>query len=155
MCSSDLIFTLTPSQGLRFEERDKMFRGEIKRDFREETLSIIGDQEPKLFQSFLEPLSKGELSEYSGSYFCEDVQTGYDLTVSERGLLFSNTDPHHDTMDFEYRPAIKDIFYTFAPPYIPCYFSVEFLRDKDHTVEAFIFRDYDNDGREFLRFSRV
>ena len=149
------IFTLTPSQGLRFEERDKMFRGEIKRDFREETLSIIGDQEPKLFQSFLEPLSKGELSEYSGSYFCEDVQTGYDLTVSERGLLFSNTDPHHDTMDFEYRPAIKDIFYTFAPPYIPCYFSVEFLRDKDHTVEAFIFRDYDNDGREFLRFSRV
>lgn len=149
------VMALSPLQGLRFKERSGAFRGEITQESGEIRLSLISDGGMKQFLPFIEPLSIDELSEHTGRYNCRDIDTGYDLSVTERGLLLRNINPHHDGMNFEYRPAIKDIFYTFAPPYIACYFSVEFLRNHNNIIEAFIFRDYDKDGREYLRFLKV
>ena len=70
-------------------------------------------------------------------------------------MLFSKTNEHHDAMNLEYRPAVKDLFLTYAPPYLSCYFGVAFLRNRDQAVEAFVFRAYDDDGREFLKFSKI
>ncbi|SSC12952.1 Penicillin-binding protein, beta-lactamase class C [Mesotoga infera] len=149
------VMVLSPLQGLRFKERSRAFRGEITQESGEIRLSLISDVGMKQFLPFIEPLSIDELSEYAGRYYCRDIDTGYDISVAERGLLLRNINPHHDGMNFQYRPAIKDIFYTFAPPYIACYFSVEFLRNHNNIIEAFIFRDYDKDGREYLRFLKV
>jgi hypothetical protein len=146
---------LTPLQERCFKERGESFRGEITQESGEIRLSLISDGGMKQLLSFIEPLSIDKLSEYARRYYCRDIDMGYDLSVAERGLLLRNTNPHHDGMNFQYRPAIKDIFYTFAPPYIACYFSVEFLRNHNNIIEAFIFRDYDKDGREYLRFLKV
>jgi len=149
------VMALTPLQEPCFKERGGTFRGEITQESGEIRLSLISANGMRQFRPFLEPLSIDELSEYAGRYYCQDIDTGYDLSVTERGLLFSNINLHRDGVNFEYRPTIKDIFYTFAPSYIDCYFSVEFLRNKNNTIEAFVFRDYDNDGREYLRFLKV
>ncbi|MFA6976340.1 MAG: serine hydrolase domain-containing protein [Mesotoga sp.] len=153
--NGERVHVLLPLRGLRFEEMDREFEGEIFRENGEKGLLLTNHSGAVWFRPFEKRLSKCDLQEYCGRYYCRDIDTGYDLYATERGLLFSNTNAHHDAMNFEYRPAVKDLFFTYAPPYLSCYFGVEFLRDRDQDVEAFVFRDYDNDGREFLKFAKI
>jgi len=153
--NGERIHVLTPLGGLRFKEMEGEFEGEILRENGEKRLILSSHSGAVQFRSFEKRHSPCDLQDYCGRYYCRDIDTGYELSATERGLLFSNTNAHHDAMNFEYRHAVKDLFFTYAPPYLNCYFSVEFLRDSHRNIEAFVFRDYDNDGREFLKFARI
>lgn len=153
--NGERVHELSPLEGLRFKDMDHEFEGEIVKENGDKKLILKNHCGIVKFRLFEKTLSQSDLQEYCGRYYCSDIDTGYELYTTESGLKFSNTNAHHDAMNFEYRPAIKDLFFTYAPPYLNCYFSVEFLRGSDKNIKAFVFRDYDNDGREYLKFTRI
>jgi hypothetical protein len=55
-------------------------------------------------------------------------------------------------MDLQYAPTIKDSFLAYDPH--PISSQVTFLRERGE-IKAFVYRDYDGDGREKIRFAKL
>ena len=67
-------------------------------------------------------------------------------------MRLRNRDAQRPSMDLDYTPTIRDFFASHDPH--PGISQIQFLRDGGSIV-AFIYRDYDGDGREAFRFERV
>ena len=97
------------------------------------------------------PLITDDLREYAGEYRSEELQTTFVVDPVPGGLRLENRNRHFCSMDLIYRPAIRDSFIAYDPH--PVSSQISFLRENG-TVTAFVYRDYDGDNREDLRFHR-
>ncbi len=105
------------------------------------------------FERFIqEPPGSGGLAEYIGEY--ESPELGVTFLVESDGqrLIIMNRARHFCAMDLGYAPTIKDSFIAHDPN--PGTSQITFLR-KEGAIEAFVFRDYDGDGREDFLFVKV
>lgn len=98
---------------------------------------------------------RDHLLEYEGEYRCAVLDSAYTIKACHGFLRMRNRDGHRNGLNFDYQPSIKDFFYTYQPPYLSCYFSIEFRRNDSGVVTGFVFRDYDGDKREVFEYARV
>lgn len=96
-------------------------------------------------------LSADELLEYAGDYRSQELKTTFHVAVDQPGLILRNTNKHCCSMDLAYTPTLKDHFVAYDPH--PVSSQITFLRKGDR-IEAFIYRDFDGDGREAIRFEK-
>jgi len=97
------------------------------------------------------PLTSDDLREYAGEYWSEELQTTFIVGPAPGGLSLRNRNRHFCSMDLIYKPTIRDSFIAYDPH--PVSSRISFLRENG-TVSAFVYRDYDGDNREDLRFCR-
>ena len=98
------------------------------------------------------PLESDELKEYVGEYLSNELETTFRVAIGKGSLIFENTDRHLCSMDLMYTSTIKDNFIAHDPH--PTSSQITFLR-KGGRIFAFVYRDFDGDGREAIRFERV
>ncbi len=98
------------------------------------------------------PLGTDELSEYIGNYRSDELETTFNVAIDEQGLIVRNIDKHFCSMDLLYAPTIRDGFIAYDPH--PISSQITFHRQRGR-IEAFVYRDYDGDGREAIIFEKM
>jgi CubicO group peptidase (beta-lactamase class C family) len=91
------------------------------------------------------PLEIDDLMEYVGEYRSDELDTAFTISVIYQNLTLRNKNRHLCSMDLLYDPTIKDNFIAFDPH--PISSQISFLRKKGRII-AFVYRDYDGDGRD-------
>lgn len=110
-------------------------------------------EHPFTFVPFLQnPLSTDELMEYAGKYRSDELGITFNVDVAKQKLIVRNHDRHFCSMDLYYSPTIRDSFIAYDPN--PTYSQITFLREAGQ-IAAFVYRDYDGDGREAIRFEKI
>ena len=110
---------------------------------------FVGEQS-FTFLPFLQNLPcTEELAEYIGEYWSRELGITFIVDIDGQRLIVRNKAKHFCSMDLFYTPTIKDSFIAYDPH--PKSSQITFLR-KEGAIDAFIYRDYDGDGREDLRF---
>ncbi|MBN1922800.1 MAG: beta-lactamase family protein [Anaerolineae bacterium] len=105
------------------------------------------------FVPFLQnPPCADELAEYLGEYRSPELGITFIVDLDGQRLIVRNKAKHFCSMDLAYTPTIKDSFIAYDPH--PKSSQITFLR-KEGAIEAFVFRDYDGDGREDIRFVKL
>lgn len=127
------------------------FRADSTGNIRE--VNVVSHEKETKFLPFLRaPIRTNELQEYTGFYRSEELETTFMVVVDQQKLIVKNQNKHFCSMDLRYSPTIKDNFLAHDPH--PTSSQITFLRDGDQ-IAAFVFRDYDGDGREALRFEKT
>jgi CubicO group peptidase (beta-lactamase class C family) len=127
------------------------FRADSTGNIRE--LNVFSDEQETKFLPFLRaPIRTDKLQEYTGFYRSEELETTFRVIVDQQKLIVKNQNKHFCSMDLRYSPTIKDNFLAYDPH--PISSQITFLRDGDQ-ITAFVFRDYDGDGREALKFEKT
>ena len=112
---------------------------------------VIGEQFFTFLPFLHPPPSTGDLIEYAGIYRSDELETTFIVDVDQQRLIVRNKNRHFCSMDLSYIPTIKDSFIAYDPN--PTSSQITFLRQAGR-IEAFVYRDYDGDGREVLKFER-
>jgi|GEM_PF-402058 len=113
----------------------------------------VADEQSFTFLPFLQdPPGADELAEYIGEYWSRELGITFVVSIDGQRLIVKNKAKHFCSMDLLYTPTIKDSFIAYDPH--PTSSSITFLR-KEESIEAFVFRDYDGDGREDIRFVKL
>jgi CubicO group peptidase (beta-lactamase class C family) len=108
---------------------------------------------PFRLEPFLQnPLNLQDIWEFAGEYRSEELDTTFKVSIQGNRLCFRNKCRHFCSMDLLYAPTIRDSFIAYDPH--PISSQVSFLR-ADGQIDAFVYRDYDGDGREAIRFEKV
>ena len=102
--------------------------------------------------SYVPFANQDSFGDYEGSYACPELETVFRVRATPSGVRLVNQETRHPSMDLDYTLTIPDFFWS-RDPY-PGISQIQFLRE-GNIVTAFIYRDYDGDGREAFRFSRV
>ena len=97
------------------------------------------------------PLCADALVEYLGTYRSDELGATFIVDDGGQGLVVRNSDKHFCSMDLFYEPTTQDNFIAYDPN--PTSSQITFLRENGR-IEAFVFRDYDGDGREDIRFEK-
>ena len=109
--------------------------------------------QPFEFIPFLQkPLESDDLKEYVGEYHSDELETTFRVVIDMESLIVKNINRHFCSMDLMYTPTIKDNFIAHDPH--PVSSQITFLREVGEIV-AFVYRDYDGDGREAFRFLKT
>jgi CubicO group peptidase (beta-lactamase class C family) len=147
-------FEIIPSGPHTFQSLDSERRLEFTLDDTDSVsvLQVVRGTETFQFIPFLKRTPSDEaLAQYAGEYHCAELATTFLIDVVEGQLRLRNKDRHFCSMDLLYKPTIRDYFRAYDPhPAISC---IQFLR-KGGQIYAFIYRDYDGDGREDFEFVR-
>lgn len=78
-----------------------------EKDGKRTMIVVINDGEPIISQAYIKPnYTADDLKEYAGSYYSEELDTGYDLVVKEGKLVATHT--RHTDMEFTVAKA--DVF---------------------------------------------
>lgn len=93
-----------------------------------------------------------ELLEYTGQYRSDELDITFIVEIDKERIIVRNDHKHFCSMDLYYTPTIKDNFIAYDPH--PKSSQITFLR-KDGRIESFVYRDYDGDGREAIKFDKV
>ena len=101
---------------------------------------------------FFENLEFDDFREYEGTYVSEALDTSFDVEATATGIRLTNQDRQRPSMDLDYLPTIGDFFWSHDPH--PGLSQLQFLFE-DNLITAFVYRDYDGDRREDVRFVRV
>jgi CubicO group peptidase (beta-lactamase class C family) len=105
------------------------------------------------FIPFLQnPLRSDELVEYVGEYRSDELGITFDVEFAQQKLILKNHDRHFCSMDLMYSPTIRDSFIAYDPN--PTSSQITFLREAGQ-ITAFVYRDYDGDGREAIEFKKM
>ena len=113
----------------------------------------ILDDQPFRFVPFLSnPLCPDDLMEYIGQYRSDELDITFNVEIDKERIIVRNDNKHFCSMDLYYTPTIKDNFIAYDPH--PKSSQITFLR-KDGRIESFVYRDYDGDGREAIKFDKV
>jgi hypothetical protein len=116
-------------------------------------LNVVSDEQEAKFLPFLRsPINTDGLQEYAGFYRSEELKSTFRVVVDQQKLIVKNQNKHLCSMDLRYSPTIKDNFLAYDPH--PTSSQITFLRDGDQ-IAAFVFRDYDGDGREIFKFEKT
>jgi CubicO group peptidase (beta-lactamase class C family) len=145
-------FEISPLGSLRFEASDKMMQLNFILDETGGVSKVRGMQDGGEFSllPFLDrDLTLDELEEYVGMYTCDELDTTFLVDFEAGKLRLKNKNRHFCSMDLLYAPSIKDSFISYDPR--PVSSQVTFLREMGRII-AFVYRDYDGDRREELRF---
>jgi CubicO group peptidase (beta-lactamase class C family) len=111
------------------------------------------DGAPFTLRPFLErPLRAEALAEYIGVYHCRELRATFLVDVVGTKIRLRNQNRHFCSMDLAYDPTIRDSFVAYDPH--PGVSQITFLRQEGR-VRAFVYRDYDGDGREDLHFLKM
>ncbi len=113
---------------------------------------VAGGQSFRFVRFLQEPPGSDELAEYVGEYDSPELGVTFLVESDGQRLMMRNQARHFCAMDLMYAPTIQDSFMAHDPN--PVTSQITFLR-KEGAIEAFVFRDYDGDGREDFRFVKV
>jgi CubicO group peptidase (beta-lactamase class C family) len=113
---------------------------------------IAGEQSFTFVPFLQKPPCSDELVEYMGEYGSRELGITFIVEPAGQRLIVRNKAKHFCSMDLLYTPTIKDSFIAYDPH--PKSSQITFLR-KEGSIEAFVFRDYDGDGREDMRFVKM
>ncbi len=133
-----------PNMELRFEANSD---GTIK-----EVNCVVSEQHFTFVPFLQNILSTDDLMEYVGKYHSEELGATFIVDAKKHGLVVRNNDRHFCSMDLFYEPTIRDSFKAYDPH--PISSQISFLREGAN-IEAFVYRDYDGDGREAIKFTKV
>lgn len=118
------------------------------------SLHVSRSERVWVFLPFLSiQLTTQALNAYEGTYYCEELRTTFDVRLEDGKLCLHNHNRHRCGLDLAFEPTINDLFYTLDPS-VDCV-VLEFLRSSDQTMQAFVFRSPNKDGREQLRFVKL
>lgn len=113
---------------------------------------VLNDR-PFRFVPFLsDPHRTADLMEYIGQYRSDELDITFNVEIDNERIIVRNENKHFCSMDLNYAPTIKDNFIAYDPH--PTSSQITFLR-KDGRIASFVYRDYDGDGREAIRFDKV
>ena len=116
-------------------------------------INCVVDEKSFTFEPFLQnQLCADDLMEYVGKYRSDELETIFSVVVDKQRLVVRNNNKHFCSMDLFYAPTIKDSFIAYDPH--PISSQITFLR-RCGQIEAFVYRDYDGDGREAIRFEKM
>jgi hypothetical protein len=120
--------------------------------FENSNIYVLENGETTLFLPYL--TSDVNIDKYIGKYFCEELNTTFEVTISSNKKLFlQNLDKHKTANDVEYNSTIKD-FFIYYDDYVGC-LTIQFLRKKTNQIKSFVYRDYDGDKREDFEFKKL
>ena len=113
---------------------------------------VAGEQSFTFVPFLQNPPCTDELAEYIGEYWSRELGITFIVDLDGQRLVVRNKAKHFCSMDLLYTPTIKDNFIAYDPHTKSS--QITFLR-KEESIEAFVFRDYDGDGREDMRFVKM
>lgn len=113
---------------------------------------VAGEQSFTFVPFLQNPPCTAELAEYIGEYWSRELGITFIVNLDGQRLIVRNKAKHFCSMDLLYTHTIRDSFIAYDPH--PKSSQITFLR-KEGSIEAFVFRDYDGDGREDMRFVKM
>lgn len=117
------------------------------------SLHVSNSERAWMFLPFpSEEVATQPLQAYEGTYCCEELRTTFDTRLENGKLCLRNHNRHRCGLDLAFEPTTKDLFYTLDPS-VDCV-VLEFLRGADQSIQAFVFRSPNKDGREQLKFMK-
>ncbi|EFH84271.1 beta-lactamase [Ktedonobacter racemifer DSM 44963] len=99
------------------------------------------------------PLSEPEAQAYAGVYHCEELATTYDVSIEDGRVCLRNRNRHRCGLDLAFEPTVGDLCYKYDSWVDDV--VIEFQRDPESTIYAFVFRSHRGDACERLRFERI
>ncbi|GHO61951.1 hypothetical protein KSC_008430 [Ktedonobacter sp. SOSP1-52] len=98
-------------------------------------------------------MSEPEAQAYAGIYHCKELATTYDVRIEVGRVCLRNRNRHRCGLDLAFEPTVGDLCYKYDPWVDGV--VIEFQRDPEGAIRAFVFRSHRGDACERLRFERV
>ncbi len=111
------------------------------------TIRVCGDRSSlrvetgeveRTFERFARLSGRDAFRPYEGTYVCDELATTFDVAATETGVRLRNRDRRRPSMDLDYTPTLRDLFWS-RDPYVEL-IQLRFLRERG-AVRAFVYGD--------------